>query len=80
MKNGQCPMCQSGEVYVNSNHHFFLDLHADLLAKEKDPLGSVQAGALAYVCKSCGYVAFFVRDVAGELDDLPAGRGWQKVV
>ena len=79
MKDGKCPMCQSAEVYVNTSHHFFLDLHADALKKGADPMGSVQAGAVAYVCKNCGYVAFFVNDVAGRLDDLPEARGWQKV-
>jgi predicted nucleic-acid-binding Zn-ribbon protein len=70
MKDGYCPMCKSKNVYRN-------------------PDASVRAGSnivdlddtadlVPYVCRSCGFTAFYIEDKE-QLEDLLGENGWEKV-
>ena len=76
MQNGQCPKCQSTEIYRGTP-----------LAGE----GSVHLAAFpgntfvnilvdAYVCRNCGYIEMYVADSSkGKLDALAQdSKNWQK--
>jgi len=70
MKNGHCPMCKSGEVYANPTAEFRAG--PDLL-----DLGD-QVTFTPYVCRSCGFTAFYFQYME-DMEDLTKDEGWQKV-
>ncbi len=67
MKDGNCPMCNSNEVYSNPKAEFwagsqFLDVDD-------------QAAPTPYVCARCGFTAMFI-DSKDNLKELIKSDGW----
>ena len=74
MKNGKCPMCNSTEVYTNSESEFMassdsVDLH--------DIDNELRIYLTPYVCIKCGFVAMFADDM-DEIKNLPDEKGWER--
>ncbi len=71
MKNGQCPMCKSTEVYVNETHTWGL-----MLEGARGRADTVAANCSAYICKNCGFIALYENSLTfGFAEDV----GWKKV-
>ena len=75
MKNGKCPMCNSNQVYTNSESEFRAS--GDLV-ELSDIDNDLQIYLIPYVCIRCGFAAMFVADV-DEIKNLPDEKGWEKV-
>jgi predicted nucleic-acid-binding Zn-ribbon protein len=53
MKDGQCPKCESQEIYFAEQNELQISL------------GAFSAASLSfYVCVNCGYVELYVKDMA----------------
>ncbi len=70
MKDGQCPMCHSNQVYRNPNVNFraggqLVDLDDETYF-------------IPYVCAQCGFTAMYVES-EDELRGLPTAEGWERV-
>jgi hypothetical protein len=75
MKNGKCPMCNSTEVYTNTESEFVADGDSvELYDIDND----LRIYLTPYVCVKCGFVAMFTDD-ADEIADLPDEIGWKRV-
>jgi predicted nucleic-acid-binding Zn-ribbon protein len=70
MKDGQCPMCKSNEVYANPKANFraggeFVDMND-------------YTYFTPYICVRCGFTAMYVEEM-DELPDLVKEKGWVRV-
>ncbi len=75
MKNGKCPMCNSNEVYSNSESEFRAS--GDMV-QLSDVDNELQIYLIPYICTNCGFTAMFVADM-DDVKDLPEMNGWEKV-
>ncbi|NOT04457.1 MAG: hypothetical protein HOP27_07635 [Anaerolineales bacterium] len=75
MKSGKCPMCNSNEVYSNSESEFRAS--GDIV-QLSDIDNELQIYLIPYICTNCGFAAMFVADM-DDVKDLPETDGWKKV-
>jgi hypothetical protein len=54
MKDGQCPMCKSTEVYVNETHTMGL-----MLEGARNRADAVGINCSVYICKDCNFIALY---------------------
>src|SRR5271157_1959336 len=79
MKNGQCPMCKSTEVYVNEVYNFMLEGYDTRPGKDERGY-NLDTLCSGYMCKNCGFVALYAKSIDGKLDaDFVEAEGWKKV-
>ena len=68
-------MCNSTEVYTNTESEFVVDGDSvELYDLDND----LKISLTPYVCVKCGFVAIFAED-ADEIADLPDEIGWKRV-
>ena len=70
MKDGQCPMCHSTEIYANPTVNFragpnFVDL-------------TDYTTFIPYICASCGFTAMYIESM-DDIEELLKDKGWRKV-
>lgn len=75
MKNGKCPMCNSNEVYSNSDSEFRAS--GDLVSLT-DIDNEIEIDLIPYICTNCGFAAMFVAN-PDDIKDLPETNGWEQV-
>ncbi len=90
MKNGNCHMCQSNEVYMSEAEDILVTgghggLSFSAVANQETGYFKFDT----YVCLSCGYTAVFahpsnlegyIKGKLPELTFLQKAKGWKKVV
>ena len=77
MKNGQCPMCHSNEVYTNPRVIFFASNNR-LRLRDDDGNILPQATFIPYICKNCGFTAMYTQSMK-ETEDL-LSKDWEKII
>ena len=82
MKDGNCPMCKSNDVYMTENSNTLRGGSAEGLRFEA---GEGRASSLycfdTYVCLNCGYTAMFAKPAAAGFPGLSLlrnAKGWKK--
>jgi len=82
MKEGNCPMCKSNDVYMTENEN---TLHGGSVEGLSFEAGEGRASSLytsdTYVCLNCGYTAMIAKIASAGfpgLSLLKNAKGWKK--
>ena len=77
MKNGRCPMCDSNEIYTNTDATFRAHAYTVLVCDDTEE-EELDFSFVPYVCMNCGFTSMYVGDM-NDIKDLPKTKGWKKV-
>jgi hypothetical protein len=80
MKNGQCPKCDSREIYASADGGGIGDGFNLLVLTQEESMTSTRQWQ-TFLCVSCGYYENYLLDedkIARIIDD-PQKAGWKKL-
>jgi hypothetical protein len=80
MKNGQCPKCNSREIYASADGGGIGDGFSLLVLTEEESMKPTRQWQ-TYLCATCGYYENYVLDETsiGRIVENPQKAGWKKI-